>query len=336
MDHSNEKIVTQNNVIITNRLANKDDHQFKDDIMRGLKANPKYILSKFLYDENGSEIFEAITNLAEYYPTRTEKMIISSIGNSLSFNGKELNILELGSGDSSKMHLLLDQLPEATRSHITYCPVDISKSAIMKASHQLVDAFEDIKIEGIVGDFINELDILPDKKNRLICFFGNTIGNLNMQEIESFMAALGKKMQVGESLLLGLDLVKDHEIIERAYNDSREVNARFNKNILNVVNNLTGSDFQPEQFEHLAFYNADKHRIEMHLKAKKDMIITLNSGTDKIKINKGEAIHTENSYKFTPDKIRTIGFWGGLDVEKVFTDNDQLFSLVHYRKNGSL
>ena len=139
-------------------------------------------------------------------------------------------------------------------------------------------------------------------------------------------------MESGDSLLLGMDMVKDLDVLERAYNDERGITAEFNINILNVINNLVGTNFKSEEFEHLAFYNKENERIEMHLKAMKDMIITFNSGINEIHIKKGEAIHTENSHKFNEQSIENFGLWAGLRTEEIYTDDNRWFSLVHYRK----
>ncbi len=171
-----------------------------------------------------------------------------------------------------------------------------------------------LHINAIVADFIHHLNLMPETCNRLFCFFGSTIGNLDNAEMNKFMKLLGTEMNAGEGLLLGMDMVKDLAILERAYNDGRQITAAFNKNVLNVINTLADTNFDPAAFEHLAFYSKEKSRIEMHLKARKDMVIQVDSWTDNIQIKKGETIHTENSHKFTKDQIRTIGSRAGLNV----------------------
>lgn len=334
MQCKKKESLTQGGIKLVNHLPYIGNQQLKREIMAGLKAFPKYISSKFFYDEKGSELFEIITELDEYYPTRTEKSILSTVVRELDLDFSGLSIIELGSGDHSKIRLLLQQIPENALSTIKYFPVDISKSAIEKASRHLADEFPMLHINGVVADFIHHLNLIPETENRLFCFFGSTIGNLDRTEMKKFMQLLGTEMQAGDSLLLGMDMVKDTYIMERAYNDNRQITAAFNKNILNVINILAGTHFDPAEFEHFAFYNKREKRIEMHLKAGKNMVIHVNSGTDDIHIKKGETIHTENSHKFTKDQVRTIGSWAKLDVEAIFTDNRQWFSLVHYRKNG--
>jgi len=333
VNYTKEETITKGGIKLVNYLPDIGIKKVKEEIFNGLKAFPKCISPKFFYDERGSELFEAITKLDEYYPTRTEKIILSTIGKEVNLDFSELSVIELGSGDSSKIRLLLRQIPENKLSTIKYYPVDISQSAIERASEKLADEFPMISINGIVADFIHQLNMIPKTGKRLFCFFGSTIGNLNTTEIKEFMKLLGTEMQARDSLLLGIDMVKDSTVLEKAYNDDQQITADFNKNILNVINNLADTNFKLADFEHLAFYDEEKKRIEMHLKARKDMVITFNSEADKIHIKKGETIHTENSHKFNKDNIKTMGFWAGLNTEKIFTDDSQWFSLVHYKKN---
>jgi L-histidine N-alpha-methyltransferase len=333
VNYTKEETLSKEGIKLVNYLADIGIKKVKEEIFNGLKAFPKYISPKFFYDEKGSELFEAITKLDEYYPTRTEKKILSTIGKELNLDFSKLCIIEFGSGDSSKISLLLSQVPENKLSTIKYYPVDISQSAIERASEKLADEFPMININGIVADFIHQLNMIPKTGKRLFCFFGSTIGNLNTTEIKEFMKLLGTEMQAKDSLLLGIDMVKDSAVLEKAYNDNQQITADFNKNILNVINNLAETNFKSADFEHLAFYNEEKRKIEIHLKARKDMVITFESEADKIYIKKGETIHTENSHKFNKDDIKTLGFWAGLDTEIILTDDRQWFSLVHYKKN---
>jgi len=333
MNYIKKESIIKGKVKLINYLPDIGINKVREEISTGLKAFPKYISSKFFYDERGSKLFEAITKLNEYYPTRTEKKVLITIGKELNLDFSKLSIIELGSGDSSKIRLLLRQIPENKLSTIKYFPVDISQSAIEMAAKKLTDEFPMIKIEGIVADFMYQLNLIPKAEKRLFCFFGSTIGNLNMSEIEQFMKFLGEEMQEGDSFLLGIDMIKNTAVLEKAYNDEQQITADFNKNILNVINRIAKTNFKSADFEHLAFYNEEKNRIEMHLKARKDMIIAFNSEADKFHIKKGETIHTENSLKFNNDNIKSMGFWAGMNTEKIFTDDNQWFSLVHYKKN---
>lgn len=328
-----EKNTREENSGLVNHLTDIGIKKILEEIFTGLRAKQKYISSKFFYDEKGSELFELITNLDEYYPTRTEKKILSTIEQGLKLDFSELSIIELGSGDPSKIRLLLQQIPENELSTLQYFPVDISQSAIEDASKKLADEFPMISINGIVADFILQSNQVPKTGRRLFCFFGSTIGNFTMDEIEKFMKRLGAEMQEGDGLLLGLDMVKDISVLEKAYNDEQQITADFNKNILNVINVLADTDFDSDAFEHRSFYNKEEERIEMHLEARKDMVITFNSEAEKIQIKKGETIHTENSHKFKKEHIENMSLWAGLNIEKIFTDPNQWFSLVYYQAN---
>ena len=332
MNYTKETIITDVNSNLENHLPSIGIEKVEDEILIGLRSYPKYISPKYFYDKKGSELFEEITKLDEYYPTRTEKSILSTIVSKLNLSFSDISIIELGSGDASKICLFIDQIHEEYLATIKYYPIDISQSAIEKSAEILSDEFPLISINGIVTDFIHQKNWVPKSNNRLFCFFGSTIGNMNISEIKEFLELLGSEMESGDSLLLGMDMVKDLDVLERAYNDERGITAEFNINILNVINNLVGTNFNSEEFEHLAFYNKENERIEMHLKAMNDMIITFNSGFNEIHIKKGETIHTENSHKFNEQSIENFGLWAGLRTEEIYTDDNRWFSLVHYKK----
>jgi len=317
---------------ILNKLKEIDSGKVKEEILEGLTSEPRYISPKFFYNSSGSKLFERITRLEEYYPTRTEKAILSRIGDRLELDLKGLNIVELGSGDPSKISLLLQQIQTENHSDLHYFPVDISPSALENSLLQLEKEFPDIKVTAIVADFMHQLDKLPKVRNRLFCFLGSTIGNFQPVEMSGFLKNLGHAMEAGDHLLLGLDMVKDPRVLHRAYNDSQEVTAAFNKNILNVVNGIIDSGFDSTNFEHLAFYNERERRVEMHLKANRDQKIRINGNQETLDIKEGDTIHTENSYKFKSEDIESIGRQAGLKPVSVFTDENKWFSLVLYEK----
>lgn len=317
---------------IINKLKEIDSEKVKEEILEGLTTHPRQISPKYFYDAGGSQLFESITELEEYYPTRTEKAILSRIGSRLEIDFKDLNIVELGSGDPSKIRLLLQQISSETRATLHYYPVDISHSALEDSTNQLVEEFPEISVTGIVADFMQQFDKLPKIKNRLFCFLGSTIGNFTPEERQNFMMHLGQEMKAGDHLLLGLDMVKDPQVLNRAYNDGQKITAAFNKNILNVVNGIIDTSFDSTDFEHLAFYNENEQRIEMHLKASRDRKIKINGNGDTLYIKKGETIHTENSYKFKREDIEALGLIAGLKVVSVFTDEKLWFSLALYSK----
>lgn len=302
------------------------------EILSGLMADPMYVPSKFFYDEAGSKLFEQITRLDEYYPSRTEKWILKLHASELMEGADDASLVELGSGDCSKISILLTTLPRETLETLTYIPFDVSKSAINDSGCKLRERFGIIEISGIVADFMQHLDLVSPYENRVFCFFGSTIGNLDRRDAIQLLKKLGKLMRKGERLLLGLDMVKDKDVLEKAYNDEEGVTARFNKNVLNVANNKIGTDFNLEDFKHYAFFDEAKQRIEMHLVARKDMTVTSPFFDGALEIRKGESIHTENSHKFTTDHIDEIASNSRLSVRQMYADSNSWFTLVDYIK----
>ncbi len=301
-------------------------------ILEGLTSPRKRISSMFFYDAAGSKLFEEITRLPEYYPTRTEKKLLGQIGPSFFDKPESLNIVEIGSGDCSKISILLGAIPPQRWSSVRYMPVDVSDSAIRESADELRRKFPGVEIEGIVADFTRQLHHIPDCGNRLFCFLGSTLGNLSREQEKQFFLDMGRIMCAGDTLLLGVDMIKEADILERAYNDSQGVTAAFNRNILNVVNQIVGADFDPESFEHLAFFNHDKDRVEMHLRAIRPMRINCTGHPEKIEFREGETIHTENSHKYTNDYVRNLAATGGLEIQEIFTDEKRWFSLIRLLK----
>jgi len=287
----------------------------------------------FFYDDKGSKLFEEITKLPEYYLTRTEIPLIKEAALQINEKLRNVDIVEFGSGDSTKISILLDAVPEEFRDTICYVPFDVSIAAVEKSSNILLNNYPRIKIHGIVADFITQLDVIPKESKKVFCFLGSTIGNLSMEKAQQFLVNLSEIMRSGDLLLLGFDMVKSKEVLEKAYNDRQNVTERFNKNILNVVNSHIGTKFDSNTFEHIAFYNEELSRIEMHLKAVRDLEIFCPSSSSNILIKKGETIHTENSYKFTEENIKSLASGAGLEIQNIYTDKNKWFSLVQLIKN---
>jgi L-histidine Nalpha-methyltransferase len=303
-----------------------------DEILGGLLASRKSLPCKFFYDEAGSQLFEQITRLDEYYPSRTEKSIMQRNGGVLMRGVAGASLIEIGSGDCSKISLLLQALPARTLETLTYVPVDVSSSAIEESRCKLQGNFAGIHVHGLEADFMQQIDLVLQYEKRIICFFGSTIGNLDRLEALRFVAKLGKLMKTGERLLLGLDMVKDRAVLEKAYNDEKGLTAKFNKNIIKVANKKIQTDFEPEHFRHHAFFDEQKLRIEMHLVATRDMTVKSPLFERDLKIRQAETIHTENSHKFTSDHIGEFAQAGGLSVRAVHTDSQRWFALVDYIK----
>lgn len=300
------------------------------EIYQGLTKRQKQISSRFFYNDRGSELFEEITKLPEYYPTRTEKQILQKNASAIVGKFEQLEIIELGSGDCSKISILLDTIPKDKISHVNYIPVDVSEAAILKSTDMLSCKYPELKIHGLLADFMKHLDSLPGNSHRLICFFGSTLGNLTRKQANEFLLNLKNFMKPGDSLLLGLDRVKKTEILHKAYNDNQGVTAKFNKNILNVLNEITGTNFDTSDFEHLAFYNQKENRIEMHLKALNTVVVNSNFFPNPISTLKGETIHTENSHKFTMLDIEEFAKLTGFKVENTYSDRRKWFTLAQF------
>ncbi len=333
MNFTNNISIKNNDNKIINQLAGVGINNVKEEILIGLQAEQKYISPKYFYDSIGSELFEEITFLEEYYPTRTEKSILESFVKDLAIDFKDLNIMELGSGDPTKISLLLQQINDNTLQTINYFPIDISQSAVEKSMNILNNRFYINNITGIIIDFMHQLNLIPKEGKRLFCFFGSTLGNFNIEERKSFIQNLSTEMKSGDNFILGIDLVKDISILEKAYNDKQGITAAFNKNILNVIANITNIRFTTDDFEHYAFFNTTKNRIEMHLRAIRNTDILINSSKyEKISLAKGETIHTENSHKFTEENIREISETGNFDIIDSFVDKNNWFKVIHFRK----
>ncbi len=329
MNYPDAIIKVSNHHTISNYLVHVSNEDIVAEIFAGLSYPQKQISSRFFYNDTGSDLFEEITRLPEYYPTRTENSIILKVASRIMSHENFTQIVELGSGDCSKISILLDALPSEKLRGVRYIPVDVSRAAILKSSELLAIKHPGIEIHGILADFMKHFDLIPGEGKKLICFFGSTLGNLTGKQETSFLSNLKALMKPGDQLLIGMDMVKNKKILEDAYNDQQGITAAFNKNILNVVNHIAKTNFRPDEFEHYAFYNAFDSRIEMHLRALLDVEVSSPHLAGKIDIKKGETIHTENSHKYTPSYIQQMTESIGLRIKGIYTDANNWFSLVH-------
>lgn len=300
-----------------------------EEVLAGLQKPQKVLSSKFFYDERGSELFEQITRLKEYYLTRTEYNIMQDhIGEITSAIGSESVIVEPGSGSSKKVRLLLDHLREVS----AYIPVEISQEYLTDVVNELRREYPNLLIKPVCADYTKPFQLPEVNKpfEYYVVFYpGSTIGNFYPEEAQRFLQMLSEFMVPGGGLLIGVDLKKDSAILEAAYNDSKGVTAAFNKNMLARLNRELDADFNLEQFGHQAFYNEEKGRIEMHLVSVQNQTVHISGKS--IPFKKGETIHTENSYKYSPDDFKMlVSDW--FEVEKIWTDDDDLFSLQYLVK----
>lgn len=315
---------------ITNLLENEKKAELVQQLFTGLTGEKKYIPCHFLYDEMGSLLFEQITTLPEYYPTRTELSILKTYADSILDNFSTLDIIELGSGNHAKIAMLLDAISEDRIGDVRYFPVDVSKSALTTSAVGLKERFPALRVHAIVADFMKVLPVINGNSRKLFCFFGSTIGNMDIAVAHEFLLRITKLMEPGAVFLLGLDMVKDRQMLHDAYNDRQGITAAFNMNILNVVNTLAGTGFKSNDFEHQAMYNEDNHRVEMYLVAKRDLETGINGFDRVISMHQGERIHTENSHKYTAADIDRFAAVMDLTPSNIFTDPQGWFSLVRF------
>lgn len=333
MNFNETGIFQKQKVRIKNLLPEIGIEHARNEIITGLTNGKPRISSKYFYDEFGSDLFEQITQLDEYYPTRTEQSILKRIAPDLMNRNSALEIIELGSGDCSKISILLEAINKTDIKNIKYIPVDISKSAIKNSANELSGKFPQMEIGGYVADFIHQLNQIPhSEKPRLISFLGSTIGNFSTRESIEILQNLSKSLLKGDSLLVGFDLVKPHQIIHAAYNDSKGVTEKFNKNILNVVNRIIESNFKVTDFDHHSFFNIVKSRVEMHLIANKSCTINSRFLAESLHFEKGESIHTENSHKYSLNSIEELIKKSGLNIRNVYADSEKWFALVELGK----
>ena len=295
------------------------------EIIRGLQKERKSIDAKYFYDKRGSELFEQITELPEYYPTRTERQILKSNAKAMAeCCGHECVLIEPGSGSSEKVRLLFDSLKPAA-----YVPMDISADFLRRSAIQLAEEHPWLNVHAVCTDFARqekEPEGLPEGK-RVIFYPGSTLGNMRPAEAIDFLKNLGHWLNRDGGVLIGIDMHKSTRILEAAYNDQQGVTALFNLNILNNINQIAGISFNTDNFVHHAFYNEKKYRIEMHLVSKTSQVVRL--GDTDIAISRGESIHTENSYKYTMESFQEIARSAGFAIRSSWSDERQLFS-VHY------
>ncbi|EKE02054.1 MAG: hypothetical protein ACD_20C00431G0007 [uncultured bacterium] len=319
---------------IDNLLPKIGKEEVIKNILAGLTCENKHISSIFFYDEVGSKLFEELTHLPEYYIPRIEKSLIRKAATYLNDWVQDVNIVEYGCGDCSKISILLESVPAENLNTICYTPVDVSHNAILESANILLNNFCGLQLHIVLADFVKQVELIPGDGRRIFCLFGSTIGNLTRKQALQFCSNVAGIMRPDDLFLLGLDMVKNRNILFKAYNDSLNITSDFNRNILNAVNKLIGTDFDPRSFEHLAFFNEEQDRIEMHLQATKDIETISPYFSKKITVKKGETIHTENSHKFTNEQIEKLAKTAGFNIQKIFTDEQNWFSLALFTKNS--
>jgi L-histidine N-alpha-methyltransferase len=298
----------------------------RDDVTEGLTAHPKHLRPVWFYDERGSDLFEEITRLPEYYPTRVEREILVARAGQIAAATGARTLVELGSGSSEKTRLLLDALHEAG-TLTTYVPVDVSESALVAAATALRADHPWLAVHGLVADFTAHLGLLPPGERRLVAFLGSTIGNLVPAERAAFLVELREALEPGDALLLGTDLVKDPQILVAAYDDRAGVTAEFNKNVLRVLNRQVGADFDPDNFAHVASWDADREWIEMRLRSRSPHTVKLTGLDLVVDFAEGEDLRTEISAKFRREGVTRELAVAGFELRHWWTDLADRFAL---------
>ena len=292
-----------------------------EEVLRGLSARPRRLPPKLFYDAAGSHLFEQITETPEYYPTRTERGILKKYaGEIIRHAGTNLTLVELGAGSASKTQVLIEALLRR-QLRADFYPVDVSSSALQGALATLNGHFRRLRVNPIVADYthrIPDLSTLPGRK--LVLFIGSTIGNFEPDEAMAFLKSVHRSLQPGDALLIGFDLIKGADVLHAAYNDAQGVTAAFNKNMLVRINRELGGSFDVDAFEHVALWNRRKSRIEMHLESIYEQTVWVQDLGRGFHFDRGERIHTENSYKFNAVSIARLLRRSGFKLEKQWTD----------------
>ena len=301
--------------------------RMKSDALAGLRAAEKSIPPVWFYDERGSQLFEEITHLPEYYPTRAERALLESHAPMIAKLSMADTLVELGAGACDKTRVILDALEQAG-TLARYVPFDVSDEFLRGAASSLSDEYEALAIHLVIGDFHQHLAQIPTEGRRMVAFLGGTIGNLNPAQRARFLFDLNCTMSSDDTLLLGTDLAKDRQRLVAAYDDAAGVTAAFNRNVLHVLNQQLGGDFEPEHFRHVALWNEDEQWIEMRLRATVAQDVTLADAGISVHFDQGEDLLTEISAKFSPQGIETELTEAGFVVEGVWGADDGEFLLT--------
>ena len=324
--------VTQPPVVIDTYLDAGAERRLAEDVLDGLTRPLKEIPPKHFYDARGSELFDAICELPEYYQTRTERLILESSAEDIVERSGAVELVELGSGSATKTRVLLDAMAAAGTLE-RYLPVDVSATTVHAAAETLVQEYPGMSVYGVVGDFERHLSHLPEPAGpRLVAFLGGTLGNFPPGSRRRFLRGLRNALGSDGFLLLGTDLVKDPRVIEAAYDDSAGVTAQFNLNVLHVLNRELDADFDVDAFEHVAFFDRKREWIEMRLRATDSQHVRIGKLDLDIEFAAREELRTEISAKFTPARLEGDLSAAGLELVELYTDPDKLFAVSLSRR----
>ena len=316
--------------------APKQDLQqsLKDAVAEGFKKNPKSIPALFFYDTSGSQFFEQICKLPEYYPTRTEhKILTDNARDIISTVADKVELVELGSGSSAKTRVLINAIL-TNQTHLHYIPTDISTDFLLESSIALKNEYEPLSITAIAAEHSDALRLLPEggSQPRLFLFLGSNIGNFEPEETINFIGQIRRRMRENDRLLIGFDLEKDHQVLFDAYNDKAGVTAAFNKNLLVRINRELGGDFKLDLFDHYAPFVVEHSRIEMRLISRCAQQVHVEHLGQEFSFEAGEYIHTENSYKYTLEGFGSLCETAGMKIQEYWLDERAWFAVGLFRK----
>jgi L-histidine Nalpha-methyltransferase len=306
--------------------VHRSRQQMVGDVRDGLTASPKQLSPKYFYDERGSELFEEITQLPEYYLTRSERSLLELKIPEIIAAVRPCSLVELGAGSATKTRIILDAM-RANGCSECYVPIDVSRDFLEATALRLKVDYPDVRITPVISDITEPFELPPGASPTLVVFLGSTIGNFSRDQAVRLLRHIADAMGPSDRFLLGADLVKDEAVINRAYNDSRGITAAFNLNMLERLNRELKANFPIADFEHRAFYNSEQRRIEMHLVARRPVEVTIPE-IGKITVAKGETIRTELSYKYDRASLEDILGAAGLSMEKWMPADDGSFALA--------
>ena len=321
--------VASNSSLLIRNLVTRDPRSgLAEDVRRGLLSQPKRFLPKYFYDELGSQLFEAICLVPEYYLTRAENEILQRYADEIvsSVDGN-ITLIEMGSGSASKTRLIIEALLRR-QSNLLFIPVDISASALESSSRILLQSYDRLRIEAYAADYFAALAELrkQPRERTLALFLGSNISNFDPAEAVKFLHALRTVLSVGDGHLLGADLKKDKQTLEAAYNDALGITAAFNLNVLARINRELGGEFDLRNFRHLAFYNDEAGRIEIYIESCCDQTVTIKQLEMQVEFHAGEQIHTENSYKYDLSDMERLASDTGFKLARTWFDSEKRFS----------
>lgn len=313
------------------RPSEGDD--FARDVRRGLGTRPKTLHPKYFYDERGSRLFDQICDTREYYPTRTEHALLDGLADSLIEDLKPEAIVELGSGTARKTRRLLAAAGRVV-PNCRYVPIDVSEEVLRDTARELSSEFPWLEIHGLVADYTQRAELMPPYRRRLIVFIGSTIGNFDHEDAVGFLASIAAEMGEDDRLVLGTDLVKDHGVLEAAYNDAQGLTADFNKNMLSVLNRELGADFDLNRFEHDARFVPAASQVELRLRSTQEQRVNFRDLDWGVDFHEGETILTEVSRKFTQQSVTRTLRQAGLQLVDWHTPDNEYFALSVSRRIG--